>query len=318
MNDVKDQPADTPGKAAASPAGGGAAAVPEDVLIILPVRNTVVFPGAVVPLTIGRKISLAAAEEASRSGRRIGLVMQRDPTLDEPGAADLHPVGTIARIIRYFTSRDGTQHVVCQGEQRFRTLDYIEGLPFLAARFDLVGESAPENTELEARFRILRDRSLEAIGLLPQAMTELAGVVNGIESPGQLADLVAGFLDIKPGDKQQILETLELRSRLDKVLEHLNHQVEVLKLSRQLDEQTKEKIDERQREFYLREQMKADPQRTRRRRGKAANSTSCARRLPRRACRRKPRSRPPRNSSGSSACRRSPPSTRWCAPTSTG
>ncbi|GMW07541.1 MAG: Lon protease [Nevskiales bacterium] len=236
---------------------GGARRIPEDVLIILPVRNTVVFPGAVIPLTIGRKISLAAAEEASRSGRRIGLVMQRDPTIDEPAGSDLYPVGTIARIVRYFTSRDGTQHVVCQGERRFRTLDYIAGLPFLAARFDLVAEHSAESTELEARMRILKDRAIEAIGLLPQAMPELAGVVNGIESPGQLADLVAGFLDIKPGDKQRILETLELRSRLDKVLEHLNHQIEVLKISRQLEEQTKEKIDERQREFFLREQMKA-------------------------------------------------------------
>jgi ATP-dependent Lon protease len=235
----------------------GGADIPEDVLIILPVRNTVMFPGAVVPLTIGRKISIAAAEEASRSGRKIGLVMQRDPTIDEPKADDLYPVGTIARIVRYFTSRDGTQHVVCQGERRFRTLDYIEGMPFLAARFDLVAEHAPDNTELEARFRILKDRAIEAIGLLPQAMPELAGVVNGIESPGQLADLVAGFLDIKPAEKQKILETLELKARLDKVLEHLNHQIEVLKLSRQLEEQTKEKIDERQREFYLREQMKA-------------------------------------------------------------
>jgi ATP-dependent Lon protease len=238
-------------------APGAADSIPEDVLIILPVRNTVIFPGAVVPLTIGRKVSLAAAEEASRSGRKIGLVMQRDPSIDEPGAGDLYPVGTIARIVRYFTSRDGTQHVVCQGERRFRTLDYIGGLPFLAARYDLVAEHAPENTELEARFRILKDRAIEAIGLLPQAMPELAGVVNGIEAPGQLADLVAGFLDIKPAEKQKILETLELRSRLDKVLEHLNHQIEVLKLSRQLEEQTKEKIDERQREYYLREQMKA-------------------------------------------------------------
>ncbi|MCC7257477.1 MAG: endopeptidase La [Gammaproteobacteria bacterium] len=251
MNDVRDNPAGSPDQAphVSTP-------VPEDVLIILPVRNTVVFPGAVVPLTIGRRISLAAAEEASRSGRRIGLVMQRDPTVDEPGAADLHPVGTIARIVRYFTARDGTQHVVCQGEQRFRALDYIAGMPFLAARYDLVGESAPENAELEARFRILKERALEAIGLLPQSMPELAGVVAGIESPGQLADLVAGFLDIKPVEKQKILETLELRQRLDEVLAQINHQVEVLKLSRQLEEQTKEKIDERQREFYLREQMK--------------------------------------------------------------
>jgi ATP-dependent Lon protease len=231
-------------------------AVPEDVLIVLPVRNTVVFPGAVVPLTIGRRISLAAAEEAARSGRRIGLVMQKDPSVDEPGPQDLHPVGTIARVVRYFTARDGTQHVVCQGEQRFRALDYLPGLPFLAARFDEAYEPASETMALEARARILKERAIEAIQLLPQAMPELAGIINGIENPGQLADLVAGFLDIKPAQKQQVLETFDLQVRLDKVLGLLTHQVEVLKLTRQLEEQTKENLEERQREFFLREQMK--------------------------------------------------------------
>ena len=100
-------------------ATGNQNSVPDDVLIILPIRNTVVFPGAVIPLTIGRRVSLAAAEEAASSGRPIGLVMQRDPSVDEPGPDDLYPVGTIARVIRYFNARDGTQHVVCQGEERF-------------------------------------------------------------------------------------------------------------------------------------------------------------------------------------------------------
>ncbi len=230
--------------------------VPEDVLIILPVRNTVVFPGAVLPLTIGRRISLAAAEEAARSGRRIGLVMQRDPSLDEPTGADLHPVGTIARVVRYFTARDGTQHVVCQGEQRFRVLDHLPGLPFMAARFDLVPEPAPNTAALEARALILKERALEAIALLPQAMPELAGVLQQIDNPGQLADLVAGVLDIKPQQKQEILEIFDVQQRLDRVLDLLSHQVEVMKLSRQVDEQTKEKLGDKQREFYLREQLR--------------------------------------------------------------
>ncbi len=230
--------------------------VPEDVLIILPVRNTVVFPGAVIPLTIGRRISLAAAEEAARSGRRIGLVMQKDPSVDEPTDKDLHPVGTIARVVRYFTARDGTQHVVCQGEQRFRVLDHLAGLPFMAARFDLVYEPAPDTAALEARARILKERAIEAIALLPQAMPELAGVLQQIDNPGQLADLVAGFLDIKPQQKQEVLEIFDVQRRLDRVLDLLSHQVEVMKLSRQVDEQTKEKLEDRQREFYLREQMR--------------------------------------------------------------
>ena len=230
--------------------------VPEDVLIILPVRNTVVFPGAVIPLTIGRRISLAAVEEAARSGRRLGLVMQRDASVDEPAAADLHPVGTIARVVRYFTARDGTQHVVCQGEQRFRVLDHLPGLPFLAARFDLIYEPAADTAALEARARILKERAIEAIALLPQAMPELAGVLQQIDNPGQLADLVAGILDIKPQQKQEVLEIFDVQRRLDRVLDLLSHQVEVLKLSRHVDEQTKEKLGDKQREFYLREQMR--------------------------------------------------------------
>ncbi len=230
--------------------------VPEDVLIILPVRNTVVFPGAVIPLTIGRRISLAAAEEAARSGRRIGLILQRDPSLGEPTGADLYPVGTIARVVRYFTARDGTQHVVCQGEQRFRVLDHLQGLPFMAARFDLVPEPAAHTAALEARALILKERALEAIALLPQAMPELAGVLQQIDNPGQLADLVAGFLDIKPQQKQEVLEIFDVQRRLDRVLDLLSHQVEVMKLSRQVDEQTKEKLGDKQREFYLREQLR--------------------------------------------------------------
>jgi len=235
---------------------GSRSAVPDDVLIILPIRNTVVFPGAVIPLTIGRRVSLAAAEEAAGSGRPIGLVMQRDPSVNEPGPDDLYPVGTIARVIRYFTARDGTQHVVCQGEERFRTLDYLKGMPFLAARFDKLTEHRTESTALEARLLILRERALEAIALLPQAMPELGAIVQGISDPGQLADLVAGYLDIKPQQKQEILETFDVQARLDRVLDLLSHQLEVLKLSRQVDEQTKDKLEGHQREFYLREQMR--------------------------------------------------------------
>jgi len=233
-----------------------AARLPDDVLIVLPVRNSVVFPGAVIPLTIGRPLSLAAAEEAAKSGRRLGLIMQRDPTAEDPAPGDLYPVGTIARVVRYFTARDGTQHVVCQGEQRFRALDYLSGLPFLAARYDLIYEPAVETAALAARAHVLRERALEAIGLLPQTMPELAGVLQSVDDPGQLADLVAAFIDIKPADKQKVLETFNAQARLDRVLTLLNHQLEVLKLARQLEEQTKEKLEDRQREFYLREQMR--------------------------------------------------------------
>ena len=147
MNNLKDDESGTGGAESAAGAGNAAAIIPEDVLIILPVRNTVVFPGRrhpaddrpqASPWRPPRKPAAAAARSGSSCSATRPSTSRR--------AGDLYPVGTIARIVRYFTSRDGTQHVVCQGEQRFRTLDYIEGMPFLAARFDLVHEHAPENT----------------------------------------------------------------------------------------------------------------------------------------------------------------------------
>src|SRR5690606_24401880 len=127
---------------------------------------------------------------------------------------------------------------------------------FLAARFDAVAEQRTDSTALEARMLILRERALEAIALLPQAIPELGAFIQGISDPGQLADLVAGHPDIKPEQKQEILETFDVQARMDRVLDLLSHQLEVLKLSRQVDEQTKDKLEGHQREFYLREQLR--------------------------------------------------------------
>jgi ATP-dependent Lon protease len=232
-----------------------APAVPEDVLILMPVRNLVVFPGVVLPVTIGRDRTVAAAEEAARTGRKVGFLLQRDPAVDEPGEADLHRVGTIASIHRYVTAPDGSRHVVVQGEQRFRVLDFQPGFPFLVARVEPLPEPARGSVEVEARSLNLKRLAAEAIELLPQAPAELAGAVRAIESPGTLADTIASFLDIKPAEKQQVLETVDLVPRLDRIAELLGHRIEVLRLQRQLQEQTREAIDERQREMLLREQM---------------------------------------------------------------
>src|SRR6478752_3705041 len=108
--------------------------IPGDALIIVPVRNTVLFPGVVIPISIGRPKSIAAAQQAVREQRQIGLVLQRDAEASEPGPDDLYRVGTVANIVRYITGPDDSHHVVCQGVQRMRVLDYLPGTPFLAAR----------------------------------------------------------------------------------------------------------------------------------------------------------------------------------------
>jgi ATP-dependent Lon protease len=230
-------------------------AIPEDVLILLPVRNLVVFPGVVLPVSIGREKTVAAAEEAVKSGRKVGFLLQRDPTVDDPGEADLHRVGTVAAIHRYVTAPDGSRHVVVQGEQRFRVIDFQPGFPFLVARIEPLPEAARGSVEIEARSLNLKRLAAEAIELLPQAPAELGAAVRAIESPGTLADTIASFLDIKPAEKQQVLETADLVPRLDRVAELLGHRIEVLRLQQQLQQQTREAIDERQREMLLREQM---------------------------------------------------------------
>ncbi len=231
--------------------------LPEHAIPIVPVRNLVLFPGIILPLTVGRKQSVAAAQEATRGERPIGVVLQRNAEAESPTPDDLHWVGTVANVVRYITGRDGTHHLICQGEQRFRITQFIEGYPFLVGRIERIEEPAQTSREIEARMLQLKERAVEALQLLPQAPEELGSALQGVESASALADLSAHFMDLKPAEKQDILETFDVQARLDKVLAFLAHRLEVLRLSRDIGQRTKESIDERQREYLLREQLKA-------------------------------------------------------------
>jgi ATP-dependent Lon protease len=228
----------------------------QDVLIILPVRNMVLFPQHVLPLSMKRERAVAAAQEAVKSGRKVGLLLQKDPDQDDPGTDDLHRVGTIAAIVRYVTAADGTHHVICQGEQRFRVLDFVSTDPFPVARIEVLAEPTLTNPEIEARALRLRELADEAIRLLPAAPAELGTAIQNIEPVSALADLIASFLDIKPIEKQQVLEALDLRGRLDLVLSALQKRLEVLRISHDLDERAKGAFDERQKEAVLRERLR--------------------------------------------------------------
>ncbi len=232
------------------------AQIPEDVLLIVPVRNIVMFPGAVTQISLGREISINAAREVVDDGHKLGIVLQRDPSVDDPEPQDLHQYGTTVSVIRYLKAPNGMHHLICQGEQRFRALDYLSGLPFLAARFDLIPEREQRDTSILARAAVLKQKASEAIELLPQVPPEIAAALQGVDSPSQLADLIAGLIDISPAEKQEILETFDVDERLKKVTDYLAHRVEVLRLSREIGEQTQGKLEERQREYLLREQMR--------------------------------------------------------------
>ena len=226
-----------------------------DAVPIVAMRNMVLFPGIVLPITLGREESIAAAQEAVRTGRKVGLLLQRDPALEKPEPADLYPVGVLATVVRYVTAPDGAHHLVCQGESRFRMLQIVRETPFLAARIETLPESGDKSADVEARMEFLKQRAVEALSLLPQVPTELARTITGVDSPGQLADLIVSFMDVKPEEKQDLLETLDLKERLDKVARLLAHRVEVLKITRDITEQTQAALGERQREAVLREQL---------------------------------------------------------------
>jgi|HigsolmetaAR202D_1030399.scaffolds.fasta_scaffold01695_8 ATP-dependent Lon protease len=230
--------------------------ISDDMLIILPVRNLVLFPGTVLPVAISRERSLAGAQEAVRTESKIGFLLQHDPETQVPTPDDLHKIGTVANIVRYVTAPDGTHHLVVQGERRFRVLDFQEGLPFMLARVEYVSEPPATTPEIEARALHLKRLAAEAISLLPQAPAELSNAIQAVESPSTLVDLVASFMDIKVAEKQELLETIELKDRLERVASLLSKRIEVLRLQRQIEEQTREAIDERHKEALLREQLR--------------------------------------------------------------
>ncbi|MCK1287463.1 endopeptidase La [Bradyrhizobium sp. 44] len=229
--------------------------IPEDALIIIPVREMVLFPGAIAPIAIARPKSVAAAQQALREQRPVGIILQRSPETEEPGPDDLYRVATIANIVRYITAPDGTHHIVCQGVQRARILDFLPGTPFPAARFQQIPEPTTSTPEIEARGLNLQRQAIEAIELLPQAPPELIAMFQGTTAPGALADLATSFMDIKPQDKQEVLETIDLALRVEKVSKHLAERLEVLRISNEIGQQTRASFDERQREAILREQM---------------------------------------------------------------
>ncbi|MEX2354114.1 MAG: endopeptidase La, partial [Gammaproteobacteria bacterium] len=228
----------------------------DNVIIIIPVRNVVMFPGVVLPISITRKASIAGAQEAVRQDRKIGLLLQKDATVEVPEPDDLYRVGTTATLMRYITTEDGTHHLICQGEDRFKVRDFIAGQEYLEARVEIIKENEPETVEVEARLHYMKDQAGKALSMLPRVPAEMISALQNITSAAVMADVISNFLELKATEKQELLETFDISQRLDKVVNYLGHQVEIMRLSQKIDEQTRESMDARQREIILREQLK--------------------------------------------------------------
>ncbi|HVS11902.1 MAG TPA: endopeptidase La [Planctomycetota bacterium] len=242
--------------AAAEGAAGGEAAARGDELAIVPVRSMVLFPGVVLPLSVGRQRSLEAIEAALSAQQPIGLVLQKDESQDEPGPGDLHGIGTEAAILRFMSAEGGGHLAVCQGLQRFRVVELTATEPYLKARVERIAEPAEEDDEVRARFTSLKGQAREALSLMPGAPEEISVVLENVKGASHLADLVSTFIDVPPLEKQELLEILDLKERLKAVAAKLDHILRVLELSRDIRRETKGSLDKAQREFYLRQQLR--------------------------------------------------------------
>ncbi|MGB7757900.1 MAG: endopeptidase La [Salinisphaera sp.] len=230
-----------------------------DTLTILPMSETVLFPELVMPIVLDRKPAIDAAQRAMRADQPVGLLLG-DPDGESNNLPDsLHKVGTAANILRYVTGNDGQHHLVCQGISRFRVRDFVEDdNGGLAARVTWIDEPDPEGDKhVDARMTTLRNRALEAIQLMDHPSQELSNAIQSIESASLLADATAGYLGLKPKEKQRILETIELEPRLELVQSFMDYRLEVMRLSNEINQQTQQRMSEHQRKAMLREQMRS-------------------------------------------------------------
>lgn len=228
----------------------------DDALVIVPVRNLVLFPESVMPITLGREQSVRAAQTAVQAERPLGILLQKDPAVDQPEPRHLFPVGTSAEVLRYITSPQGSHHLVARGMARFRIKEFLPDFPFLVARIQYLEEEGNDSKEVAARALFLRQRAEETMQLLAgEQASALGNALYEIKEPGHLADIITAFLDIEAEKKQQILETLNLRQRLDLVIGYLTEQFDILKLTQELEARTRNKMDAQARKHMLQQQL---------------------------------------------------------------
>ncbi|HNN90697.1 MAG TPA: endopeptidase La [Pseudomonadota bacterium] len=229
-----------------------------DVLSILPLRNSVLFPGAIIPIDVGRRKSVRLVEEAIAKERPvIGILTQRDARTEDPSETDLYSVGCAARILKVIKLAKDNFSVILQGVSRIRVQAYDSNDPFLLARVTSVPEGTGADVELEALGLNLKDIAKRVIKLMPELPKEAMSLVDNINDTGQLADLITSNLDIPVEEKQDVLETFEHKARTRKVLQFLTRQLEILKVREKINTQVQEEMGRNQREYVLRQQLKA-------------------------------------------------------------
>jgi ATP-dependent Lon protease len=231
--------------------------VPE-VLAILPLRNTVLFPGVVIPITVGRDRSIHLIKDAYKADKIIGVVAQKDSTIEDPNIDDLHPIGTVAHIIKMLRMPDGNTTVIIQGKRRFSVDEVVEHDPYLRARITPLSDKkhSVKEKEFVALIDSLRDLSLQIITQSPNIPTEATFAIKNIESPSFLINFISSNMNADVATKQQLLEMVDMKERATRVLEYLTKELQMLELKNQIQSKVKVDIDKQQREYFLNQQLK--------------------------------------------------------------
>jgi ATP-dependent Lon protease len=229
-----------------------------DELPVLPIRNAVLFPGAVAPFDVGREKSVALVEDVDNvPAPVIAIFAQKDPSTDDPGGDDLHQVGCAARVLKALKHSSGNYSLILQGLTRIKLDDVSQTAPYLKAKIKRLEEPTIEDDEAEALSMSLRDIAKQVIQLMPELPREAGSLIDSIQAPGALADLVAANLDAPVEEKAGLLETIDVKERIRKVLKLLTRQLEILKMRERINSQIKEEMGKNQREYVLRQQLKA-------------------------------------------------------------
>jgi ATP-dependent Lon protease len=230
----------------------------DDELPLLPIRNHVLFPGAVAPFDVGREKSVALVEDLEGQSQPVIVIFaQRDPATDDPGLEDLHTVGVAARVLKALRHSTGNYSLILQGLTRVRLERLTQDDPYLKARVSKMEEPRQDDVETEALAMSLRDTAKQVIQLMPELPREAGSLIDSINEPGQLADLVAANLEAPVDEKAALLESVDVKDRIRKVLRLLTRQLEVLKMRERINSQIKEEMGKNQREYVLRQQLKA-------------------------------------------------------------
>ncbi|MEM0961956.1 MAG: endopeptidase La [Bacteroidota bacterium] len=230
-----------------------------ETLPILTLRNTVLYPGVVLPITVGRDASLKLVKDAYAGDRLVGVVAQKQVEVENPGPDDLYRIGVAATILKLIKMPDGSVSIVIQGKRRIEVEEYDQIEPYLTARVNPVNEdetSDVDPAELDARVRSIKELAVQIVNLSPNLPSEAAYAIQNIESPGFLVHFIASNLQIDVEKKQELLETRPLLDRSQLVLDHLENEVRVLEISEEIRSKVKTDVDQQQREFFLRQQLK--------------------------------------------------------------